>query len=45
MYIELEPLLALVAGVAALVVPPSLGTRIVGAYLVLMAVLMFTNYI
>ena|GEM_PF-5247195 len=45
MYIELEPLLALVAGVAAIVVPPKLATRIIGAYLVIWAVLELTDYI
>jgi hypothetical protein len=44
-YIELEPLLALVAGVAAIVVPPKLATRILGAYLVIWAVLELTDYI
>jgi len=44
-YIELEPLLALVAGVAAIVVPPKLATRIIGAYLVIWAVLELTDYI
>ncbi|MFP4615974.1 MAG: DUF3096 domain-containing protein [Thiohalorhabdus sp.] len=38
-YIQLEPLLALIAGIAALVVPPKLGTRIIAAYLVAIAVL------
>ena len=45
MYIELEPLLALVAGVAAIVVPPKLATRILGAYLVIWAVLELTDYL
>ncbi|MFA9460340.1 DUF3096 domain-containing protein [Thiohalorhabdus methylotrophus] len=42
-YIQLEPLLALVAGLAALVVPAKLGTRIIGAYLVAIAVLELLN--
>ena len=45
MYIQLEPLLALVFGVAAIVVPPKLATRILGAYLVIWAVLELTDYI
>jgi hypothetical protein len=44
-YIQIEPLLALIAGVAALVVPPKLGTRIIGAYLVVWAVLELTDYV
>jgi len=42
-YIQLQPLLALVAGVAALVVPAKLATRIIGVYLVAIAVLDFLN--
>lgn len=44
-YIQLEPLLALVAGVAAVVVPPKLATRILGAYLVIWAVLVLAEII
>ena len=45
MYIQLEPLLALIAGVAAIVVPPKLATRILGAYLVVWAVLVLAGYL
>ena len=45
MYIQIEPLLALIASVAALVVPPKLGTRIIGAYLVIWAALEMTDYV
>ncbi|MEF8793234.1 hypothetical protein [Thiohalorhabdus sp.] len=45
MYIQLEPLLALVAGVAAVVVPPKLATRILGAFLVIWAVLVLADII
>ena len=45
MYIQLEPALALVFGVVALVTPPRLGTRILAAYFVLWAVLVFFDQI
>lgn len=45
MYIQLEPLLALAFGLAALLAPPRLGARVVGAYLVLWAVLVFLGHL
>jgi len=42
--IQLEPLLALVAGVAALVLPAKLGARVVGAYLVIWAAMEMAGY-
>jgi len=44
-YIQLEPLLALIAGVVAIVVPPRLATRVLGGYLVLWAVLVLAGYL
>lgn len=44
-HLSLEPLLALVAGVAALILPPKIGTRVVGAYLVVWASLEILDYI
>mgnify|MGYP006283276723 CR=1 FL=1 len=43
--IPLEPLLALVAGIAAIVLPAKLATRVVGVYLVGWAVLELANVI
>jgi hypothetical protein len=44
-HIQLEPLLALVAGVAALILPPKIGSRVVGAYLVIWSSLEMLGYI
>ncbi len=41
--IPLEPLLALVAGIATLVLPARVAPRVVGAYLVVWAVLELAN--
>jgi hypothetical protein len=42
--IQLEPLLALVAGLAAIVLPARLATRVVGAYLVIWSAMELAGY-
>ena len=44
-HLELEPLLALLAGLAAIVLPNRMGTLVIGVYLVAIGVLDLVNIV